>query len=157
VEGWALAGGFELLLASDLIVAGESAQFGVPEVKRALVAAGGGALLLPKRVPFAIGLELVLTGEPITAARAAEVGLVNRVVPDGQALATALELAETIAENAPLALMASKQIARAAQDWTFDEGWERQLEIVTPVFTSDDAREGSAAFAERRKPKWTGR
>ena len=157
VEGWALAGGFELLLACDLVVAADGAKFGVPEVKRSLVAAGGAALQLPRRVPLAIALELLLTGEPFTATRAAEVGLVNRVVADGQAVEAALELAATIAENGPLAFAATKQVARATMDWGFDEGWEKQNPIILPVFTFEDAREGASAFAEKRKPQWKGR
>jgi len=156
VEGWALAGGFELMLACDLVVAGESSKFGVPEVKRALVAAGGGALLLPQRIPLALAMELLLTGEPVTAARAAELGLVNRVVPDGTALDGALALAAAIAANGPLAVAATKQIARAQADWTAEEGWTRQEELYKPVFDSADAREGAAAFAEKRPPVWRG-
>ena len=124
-EGWALAGGFELLLACDLVVAGASARFGVPEVKRSLVAGAGGALLLAQRVPRALALELLLTGDPIDARRAAEIGLVNRVVEEGQALAAALELAEKIAANGPLALMATKEIAHRGGDWTAAERWDR--------------------------------
>lgn len=157
VEGWAVAGGFELLLACDLIVAAESARFGVPEVKRSLVAAGGAALLLPRRVPFALALELLLTGETFDARRAADIGLVNHVVADGGAVERALGLAGVIAENGPLAVAATKAIARASADWSFDEGWERQNEITTPVFSSHDAIEGATAFAEKRKPVWTGR
>jgi len=156
VEGWALAGGFELMLACDLVVAGESSKFGVPEVKRALVAAGGGALLLPQRIPLALAMELLLTGEPVTAARAAELGLVNRVVPDGTALDGALALAAAIAANGPLAVAATKQIARAQADWTAEEGWTRQEELYKPVFDSADAREGATAFAEKRAPVWRG-
>jgi enoyl-CoA hydratase len=156
VEGWALAGGFELMLACDLVVAGESGKFGVPEVKRALVAAGGGALLLPQRIPLALAMELLLTGEPVTAARAAELGLVNRVVPDGTALDGALALAAAIAANGPLAVAATKQIARAQADWTAEEGWTRQEELYKPVFDSADAREGATAFAEKRAPVWRG-
>jgi enoyl-CoA hydratase len=157
VEGWALAGGFELLLACDLAVAGRGARFGVPEVKRSLVAAGGAALQLPKRVPYAVALEMLLTGEPITAERAAQVGLVNRVVDDGTALDAAVELAALIADNGPLAVAATKAVARATADWSFDEGWQRQGDIVGPVFVSADAREGATAFAEKRKPVWQGR
>jgi enoyl-CoA hydratase len=157
VEGWALAGGFELLLACDLVVAGEGARFGVPEVKRSLVAAGGAALQLPRRVPFAVALELLLTGEPMTAPRAAQVGLVNRVVPDGGALDAAIELATTIAANGPLAVAATKQIARASADWTLEQGWREQARISEPVFASEDAKEGSRAFAEKRSPVWQGR
>jgi enoyl-CoA hydratase len=157
VEGWALAGGFEMVLACDLVVAADGARFGVPEVKRALVAAGGAALQLPRRVPLAIALELLLTGEPFDAQRAADVGLVNKVVPDGQAVDAALELAAVIADNGPLAVAATKQIARASTEWTLDEGWQKQRAIVEPVFGSEDAREGATAFAEKRKPEWKGR
>ncbi len=157
VEGWALAGGFELMLACDLVVAAETARFGVPEVKRSLVAAGGGALLLPRRVPFALALELLLTGDPVDAARAAQLGLVNRVVPAGSALDAALELAGVIADNGPLAVAATKRVARASLDWTFEGGWEKQDEVIRPVFVSEDAMEGAAAFAEKRKPQWKGR
>ena len=157
VEGYALAGGFELVLACDLAVAAEGSRFGVPEVKRALVAAAGAALLLPQRIPQAIALELLLTGEPITAARAAELGLVNRVVPDGSALDAALELAGRIAANGPLAVAVTKQIARAASDWTLAEGWRQQAELTGPVFFSEDAQEGARAFAEKRAPVWKGR
>jgi enoyl-CoA hydratase len=157
VEGGALAGGFELVLACDLVVAGRGARFGVPEVKRSLVAAGGAALLLPQRVPRAVALELLLTGEPIDAERAAAVGLVNRVVDEGTALAAAVQLADLIAGNGPLAVAATKQVVQAAVSWSPEEMWERQDEIVRPVFASEDAREGSTAFAERRPPVWRGR
>ena len=157
VEGWALAGGFELLLACDLVVAAESASFGVPEVTRSLVAAGGAALQLPRRLPLAVALELLLTGKPVAAGRAADIGLVNRLTPTGGALDGALELAEVIAANGPLAVAATKQIARSTSDWTFEEGWRKQRDIVGPVFTSEDAREGAAAFADKRKPVWKGR
>ena len=156
VEGWALAGGFELLLACDLVVASEEARFGVPEVKRALVAAGGAAFLLSRRIPQALALELLLTGDPVSAARAAEMGLVNRVVPAGGALDAAVELAQAIAKNGPLAVAVTKQIARTSNDWTIEQGWKEQGVIATPVFTSQDAMEGATAFAERREPVWTG-
>jgi enoyl-CoA hydratase len=154
VEGWALAGGFELMLACDLVVAGEGSKFGVPEVKRALVAGGGAALLLPRRIPFTVAMELLLTGEPIAAGRAAALGLVNRLVPDGTALEGALRLAEVIAANGPLAVAVTKQIARAQGDWTVTEGWQRQADLYKQVFDSQDAREGAAAFAEKRLPVW---
>jgi len=157
VEGYAVAGGFELVLACDLVVAAESARLGVPEVKRALVAGAGAALLLPQRIPQAIALELLLTGEPVDAARAAALGLVNRVVPDGTALDAAVELARTIAANGPLAVAVTKQIARSASDWSSAEGWQRQAELMAPVFVSEDAQEGARAFAEKRAPVWKGR
>jgi enoyl-CoA hydratase len=157
VEGWALAGGFELLLACDLVVAAETAKFGVPEVGRSLVAAGGAAMLLPQRVPFNVAVEMLLTGDPLTAARAAEIGLVNRLTPQGGALDGALELAGRIAQNGPLAVAATKAIARSAADWSFEEGWARQAALTDPVFDSEDAREGATAFAEKRAPVWKGR
>ncbi|MCW2578528.1 MAG: Enoyl-CoA hydratase/isomerase [Blastococcus sp.] len=157
VEGWALAGGFELLLACDLVVAAETARFGVPEVKRSLVAGAGAALLLPRRVPFAIALELLLTGDPLPATRAAEIGLVNRLTAEGKALDGALELAATIAANGPLAVAATKAIARGSSDWTLEQGWQQQAELMAPVFRSEDAREGATAFSEKRAPVWKGR
>lgn len=157
VEGWALAGGFELLLACDLVVASRTARLGVPEVKRSLVARAGAALHLPRRIPYAIALELLLTGEPIDAERAAGYGLVNRLTEEGGALEEALKLAGTIAENGPLAVAATKQIARSTADWTLEEAWGRQFDIAEPVFQSQDAREGAAAFAEKRAPVWKGR
>ena len=157
VEGWALAGGFELLLACDLVVAARTARFGVPEVKRSLVAGAGAALLLSRRLPLAIALELLLTGEPFGAERAAQVGLVNRLTGEGGALAGALEFAELIAANGPLAVAATKEIAGGSADWTLAEGWTRQAEIMAPVFTSEDAKEGVTAFAEKRAPVWKGR
>lgn len=157
VEGWAVAGGFELLLACDLVVASRTARFGVPEVKRSLVAGGGGAYLLPRRVPFAIAMEMLLTGDPITAERAAEVGLVNRLTEEGGSLEGALELAAVVAQNGPLAVAVTKQIARSSSDWTLDEGWTKQSELLAPVMKSEDAREGARAFAEKRAPVWRGR
>jgi enoyl-CoA hydratase len=155
-EGWALAGGFELLLACDLVVAGASARFGVPEVKRSLVAGAGGALLLAQRIPRALALELLLTGDPVGAARAAEIGLVNRVTDDGKALEAALELAEKIAANGPLGVMATKEIAHRGGDWPAAQRWDEAARLMQPVFTSQDAREGARAFAEKRPPVWTG-
>ncbi len=157
VEGWALAGGFELVLACDLVVAAETARFGVPEVKRSLVAAAGGALLLPTRVPANVAMEMLLTGDPIDARRAAEVGLVNRLTPEGGALEGALALAATVAANGPLALAATKAVVRGSAGWGPEERWERQAELVAPVMASEDAREGAAAFAEKRSPVWRGR
>jgi enoyl-CoA hydratase len=156
-EGWALAGGFELLLACDLVVAGASARFGVPEVKSALVAGAGAALLLAQRIPRALALELLLTGDPIDAARAAQIGLVNHVVPEGEALPAAIALAERIAANGPLAVIATKQIANGGGDWPAEQRWDRMAALIGPVFTSADAREGARAFVEKRPPVWQGR
>jgi enoyl-CoA hydratase/carnithine racemase len=157
VEGYALAGGFEMALACDLIVASSEAKFGIPEVKRGLVAGGGGLLRLPQRLPYYVAMELALTGDSITGEQARGYGLVNRVVEPGQALDGALELAAAIAANGPLALAASKEILRRSLDWTEAEGWKQQLDIMAPVFSSEDAREGAAAFAEKRPPRWQGK
>jgi len=121
------------------------------------VAAAGALLRLPKRIPYHLAMELALTGEPIGAERAREIGIVNRVVEPGAALETAIELAEAIVKNAPLALIASKQIIQQAPSWTEEEGWAKQGEISGPVFVSEDAREGATAFAEKREPVWRGR
>ena len=157
VEGWALAGGFEVALACDVIVAARDARFGIPEVKRGLVAAAGALLRLPRRIPYHLAMELALTGEPIGAERAAAIGVVSRLTEPGESLAGARELAALIARNGPLAVDATKRIVAAAADWPADEAWERQGEIAGPVFTSDDAREGATAFAEKREPVWRGR
>ena len=157
IEGFALAGGFEIALSCDLIVASREARFGIPEVKRSLVAAGGALLRLPKRIPYHVAMELALTGEPMSAERAQEVGIVNRLAEPGEALDTALELARQIVKNAPLALIASKEILQKAVDWSEEEGWQKQGEISGPVFVSEDAREGATAFAEKREPVWRGR
>lgn len=157
VEGFALAGGLEIALACDLIVAARGARLGIPEVKRSLVAAGGALLRLPRVLPRTIAMELALTGEPISAERAYELGMINRLADPGQALQVALELATQITPNAPLALEASKRILTEAVDWPESEFWRRQGEITGPVFASEDAREGSIAFAERRAPVWRGR
>jgi enoyl-CoA hydratase len=157
VEGFALAGGLEIALACDLIVAARDARFGIPEVKRGLVAAAGALIRLPKRIPYHLAMELALTGEPIGAERAAEVGIVNRLAEPGGALDAALALAAEVVPNGPLALDASKRVISQALDWTEEEAWERQGEIVGPVMTSEDAREGATAFAEKRAPRWQGR
>ena len=156
VEGWALAGGFELMLACDLVVAARGARFGVPEVKRSLVAAAGGALELANRVPRALALEMLLTGDPIDATRAEAAGLVNRVVDDGAALGSALELAGRITGNGPLGVAASKRVVLESPGWG-DDRWARHDEITAPVLASEDAREGATAFAEKRDPVWRGR
>ncbi len=157
IEGFAVAGGLEIALACDLIVAARGARLGIPEVKRSLVAAGGGLLRLPRVLPRNIAMELALTGDPIEAERGYELGLVNRLAEPGQALETALELAGQIAPNAPLALAASKRVLVESVDWPESEFWQRQSEIVGPVMKSEDAREGSTAFAEKRAPVWKGR
>lgn len=157
VEGFALAGGLEVALACDLIVAARGARLGIPEVKRGLVAAGGGLLRLPRRIPYHLAMELALTGEPISAQRGYEIGLVNRLAEEGGAVAVALELAEQVSTGAPLSLIASKRIVEHQQDWSAQEMWERQDEIGGPVFVSADAIEGSKAFAEKRAPDWQGR
>src|SRR3954465_10081833 len=157
VEGFAVAGGLEVALACDLIVAGRSAKLGIPEVKRSLVAAGGALLRLPRRIPEGAAMELALTGDPITAERGHELGLVNRLAADGGALDAALDLARTIAKNGPLALAATKKVMQERHGWPEEEFWQRQGEITGPVFTSEDAREGATAFAEKRAPEWKGR
>jgi enoyl-CoA hydratase len=156
VEGYALAGGLEIALACDLIVAADDARFGVPEVTRGLVAAGGGLLRLARQVPFHLAMEWALTGALVSATDARDAGLVNRVVPNGSALSSALELAGSIAKNSPLALAATKQILTEARDWTRAEEFVRMREISVPVRNSADAREGAQAFAEKRPPRWTG-
>jgi enoyl-CoA hydratase len=156
VEGFAVAGGFEVALACDLIVAGRDARLGIPEVKRSLVAAGGALLHLPNRIPYHVAMELALTGDPITAERGYELGVVNRLAEPGGALDAALELAGQVSVNAPLALIASKRIMQEQADWSLAEAWDRQAAITEPVFTSADAREGSVAFAEKRAPVWRG-
>jgi enoyl-CoA hydratase len=157
VEGYALGGGFEMVLASDLAVAAEDAVFGLPEVRRGLVARAGGVMRLPRRVPAAIAAEMILIGEPISAARAAELGLVNRVVPAERVLEVALALASRVAENAPLALMAAKTIMQQSHTWAEDEWFGRQSAITDPIFASEDAREGALAMLERRPARWQGR
>jgi enoyl-CoA hydratase len=153
IEGYAIAGGFELALACDLIVAGESAQFGLPEVTRGLIAGEGGAIRLPQRLPYHVAMELLLTGDPLPAATAAHFGLVNRVVPDGEAVTSALRLATRISRNAPLAVGAVKQIVRTVIErdaYACQDPWYHK------VSASADAVEGAAAFAGKRSPRWQG-
>ena len=157
IEGFAMAGGLEIALACDLIVAARGARLGIPEVKRSLVAAGGALLRLPQTMPRNLAMELALTGDPIDAERGYELGLVNRLAEPGQALATALELAEAIAANGPLALAATKRILEESVDWPQSEFFARQGEIAGPVMGSEDAKEGAKAFAEKRAPVWKGR
>ena len=156
VEGYALAGGFELVLACDLVVASEEAKFGLPEVRRGLVAGAGGLLRLPSRIPYHIAMEIALTGEHFPATRLAEAGLVNKLVPAGQALPAAVELAKKVALGAPLALTASKRVIVESADWAADAAFARQAEVIGPIFGSKDAMEGAAAFAEKRPPVWRG-
>ncbi|WP_394269788.1 crotonase/enoyl-CoA hydratase family protein [Qipengyuania sp.] len=156
VEGYALAGGLELMIACDLVVANSGAKFGIPEVKRGLVAGAGGVMMLPDQIPERIAMELALTGDFISAQRAYELGLINRVT-DGSALDGAKELAATIAANGPLAVRVSKQVLRESRAWPMNERYERQGQLIGPVFVSEDAREGAAAFAEKRAPNWKGK
>ena len=156
VEGYALAGGLELMIACDLVVAHKDAKFGIPEVKRGLVAAAGGVMMLPDQIPDRVAMELALTGDFIGAERAYELGLINRIA-DGSALDGALELAASIVANGPLAVRVSKQIVKESRGWSMDERYDRQAQLIGPVFMSQDAREGAAAFAEKRKPNWTGK
>lgn len=155
VDGYALAGGFEIALACDLIVANKDSKFGIPEVKRGLAAAAGGLVRLPRQIPQRLAMELALTGEFVSAARAYEMGLINRIV-DGVALDGALQLAEAISANGPLAVAASKKVIREQQDWSQADQWKNQYALTAKVFTSNDAREGAAAFAQKRAPNWTG-
>ena len=157
VEGYALAGGCEVALACDLVVAADDALFGLPEVKRSLVAGAGGLLRLPRRIPPGVAMELALTGGFLDAADAHRHGLVNRLTAPGQALAGARALAAEIAANGPLAVAATKEIIVSSADWSTTDAFARQQAIMDPVFASADAREGAVAFAEKRPPKWRGR
>jgi enoyl-CoA hydratase len=156
VEGYAIAGGFEIALACDMIVAASDATFGLPEVKRGLVAAGGGLLRLPSRAPYQLAIEWALTGSFVPARRAAEVFLVNRLTEPGLALETALEIARVIAANGPLAVRATKRILTESREWPAGDAFARQSEINEPVRASADAREGALAFKEKRPPQWRG-
>jgi enoyl-CoA hydratase len=157
IEGFAVAGGMEIALACDLIVAARGAKLGIPEAKRSLVAAGGALLRLPRRMPYHVVMELALTGDPLPSERFHEFGVVNRLAEPGAALDAALELAGSIARNGPLAVAASKRILQEQFDWSTAEMFERQGAISGPVFTSEDAKEGAAAFKEKRDPVWQGR
>ena len=157
VNGFALGGGTELALASDLVVAAESAKFGLPEVKRGLFAAAGGVFRLPRQIPQKIAMEMMFTGEPLDAARAATLGLVNHVVADADVLTEALALAEKIAANAPLAVQASKRVALGIVDGAISaeaSDWDSTRENAVGVMTSEDVREGTTAFVEKRAPVW---
>ncbi|MCP4211396.1 MAG: crotonase/enoyl-CoA hydratase family protein [Halieaceae bacterium] len=157
VEGYALAGGLELAISCDLIVTADNAKFGIPEVKRGLAAAAGGLMKLPRQIPPRLAMEMALTGDFVSAARAAEMGLVNEVVPAGTALEAAKALAGRIVANGPLAVAVSKQVILESGDWSSTEMWNKQQELVMPVFGSEDAIEGSVAFAEKRAPNWKGK
>jgi enoyl-CoA hydratase len=156
IEGFALAGGLELALACDLLVAAAGVKIGIPEVGVGLFAAGGGLLRLPRVLPYGVAMELALTADPITAEQALAYGLVARVSEKGGALDAAITLAERIAKNAPLGVAASKQLVRSSLDQTEAEFWEYQKSFVGKVFTSQDAKEGPAAFAQKRQPNWSG-
>jgi enoyl-CoA hydratase len=156
VEGYALAGGFEVALSCDLIVASEDASFGLPEVTRGLVAAAGGLLRLPRRIPYHLAMEIALTGQRMPADQLHLAGLINRLAPAGEALTAARELADQIRKNAPLALAATKRVIVESQDWPASEAFARQGLIAGPVFGSADAMEGALAFGEKRPPVWRG-
>jgi enoyl-CoA hydratase len=156
VEGYALAGGMEIVLATDIIVAATDAVFGIPEAKRGLIAGGGGLLRLPRRIPHSIAMELALTGGNLAAVRAHELGLVNVLTEPGSAVDAALALAAKITVNSPLAVAASKRIITESRDWHDDVMFREQWKYFKPVLTSNDAKEGARAFAEKRPPRWTG-
>lgn len=157
VEGYALAGGFEIALACDLIVAANNANFGLPEVKRGLVPGSGGMLRLPKRIPQHIAMEIVLAGEMFPAERAYQYGLVNRLVEPGHALEGALALARVIAANGPLAVQTAKKVLVESRDWRQEDMFDLQRPRIAHIFVSADAKEGSQAFAEKREPVWQGK
>ena len=156
VEGYALAGGLELMIACDLVVANSKSKFGIPEAKRGLAAAAGGLMVLPDIIPHKVAMELALTGEFIDANRAYDLGMINRVT-DGPALDAAIELARSITANGPIAVRVSKQIMDESRGWPLDKRYEEQAKLLPQVFMSPDAREGAAAFAEKRAPNWTGK
>ena len=156
IEGFALAGGLEIALTCDLLVAAEDAKIGIREVKVGLFAAGGALLRLPRRLPYSVAMEMALTGKPISADDSKSYGLVSRVTEKGGTVEAALELAEAIAENAPLAVAASKALIQAQQGITEEEFWELQKPYMASVFRSNDAMEGPVSFAEKRSPNWTG-
>jgi enoyl-CoA hydratase len=157
IEGFALAGGLEIALTCDLLVAAKGVRIGIPEVKRGLLAAGGGLFRLSARVNYGTAMELALTGDPIMSERAAEIGLINHLAEPGKALDIALKLAERVAVNAPLSVAASKQVIQESVGRPEADSWKAQGQFVKTIFSSEDAREGAVAFAEKRTPEWKGR
>jgi enoyl-CoA hydratase len=157
VNGFALGGGFEICLACDLVVAEEHASFGLPEVKRGMFAGGGGLVRLARRVPMTLALEVAMTGQPLSAQRAYELGLVNRVVPSGQAVHAAVELAEVICQAAPLSVRLTKRVIRRGVAQGEEELFALQAELGVELRRSEDYREGPRAFLEKRTPRWQGR
>lgn len=157
IEGFALAGGLEIALTCDLLVAARGAKLGIPEVGVGLAALGGGLLRLPRRVPYGVAMEMALTGQPISAERAHECGLVARLAEPGEAFDRALELAETIANNAPLGVAVSKQLLRDSQGLTEAAFWKHQVPFAKKIVESEDAVEGPLAFVQKRAPRWQGR
>ena len=157
IEGFALAGGLEIALACDLLVAAKGVKLGFPEVNKGLFAAGGGLFRLPTRIPYGVAMEMALTSDPITSEQAHALGLVCRLAETGKAAEATLELAGRIAQNAPLGVAASKQVMRQTRGLTEEESWKLQNPFTAKVFMSEDAKEGPRAFAEKREPKWTGR
>ena len=156
-NGAALAGGFEILISCDMVVAAEHAKFGIPEAARGLIAGGGGLIRLPKLIPLAVAYEMALTAEPIDAHRAYELGLVNRVVPGEKVLDEAVALAERIAKNAPLAVRTSKYVMKKSRELSEEECWLLNTEAFGIIGRSSDAMEGAVAFAEKREPNWQGK
>ncbi|PRY99621.1 enoyl-CoA hydratase [Jezberella montanilacus] len=157
VEGYALAGGCEMVLACDLVVAANNASFGLPELKRGLVPGSGGMMRLPRRIPYHIAMEVVLTGDMFSAERAHQFGLINVLTEPGLALAGAIKLAQRISENGPLAIQTAKRLINEGLDWSSDQMFDLQRPRMAHIFSSLDAREGSTAFAEKRKPVWQGK
>ena len=156
-NGSALAGGFEIMISCDMVVAADHARFGIPEAQRGLIAGGGGLIRLPKLVPLAVAFEMALTADPIDAQRAYQLGLVNRVVPGDQVLDVAVALAERIAKNAPLAVRTSKEVMKKARELTERESWQVNTDAFSMIGRSADALEGAIAFAEKREPNWQGK